>query len=278
MSPEKILLFLCIYMHFLAANHQLNAKCDWHTAAVATRAVCVVMLDVVLVLVLVPVLQFFFFIMTPSPTFHRSGLVSILAQRQVNHLTPTFLNHHVTETLHTHTQCWNITSMRNELRKALCLEKSVLHEKGHCSDDSTSVVGMMELSLIRMFHCGVNYDPPTSEELQQGPVPTCMSNVGYKCSVFNYNRNPQLCARTHWSTAVASTSLNSCSLSGIKWETENTRTPAATDAMEFLLSPQSTLHSQSPHRIPSRKPDMTVGEKGVRSNNAWAWRRYQKGL
>lgn len=39
-----------------------------------------------------------------------------------------------------------------------------------------------------------------------------------------------------------------------------TSTPAATDAMAFLLSPQSTLHSQSPHRIPSRNPDMAVGE------------------
>lgn len=43
-----------------------------------------------------------------------------------------------------------------------------------------------------------------------------------------------------------------------KWYFSNTRTPAATDAMAFLLSPQSMLHSQSPHRIPSRNPDMTV--------------------
>lgn len=40
----------------------------------------------------------------------------------------------------------------------------------------------------------------------------------------------------------------------------NTRTPAAMDAMVFLLSPQSTLHSQSPQRIPSINPDMTLGK------------------
>lgn len=33
------------------------------------------------------------------------------------------------------------------------------------------------------------------------------------------------------------------------------------DAMVFLLSPQSTLHSQSPQRIPSRNPDMILKKK-----------------
>lgn len=110
--------------------------------------------------------------------------------------------------------------MRNELRKALSLEKSVLHEKGHCSDDSTSVVGMMKLSLIRMFHCGVNYDPPASEELQQGPARTCVSKCGMdNRSVFIEKKQESTALRTHWSTAVANTSLKSCSLSAIKWET-----------------------------------------------------------
>ncbi len=38
----------------------------------------------------------------------------------------------------------------------------------------------------------------------------------------------------------------------------HTRTPAAMEAMVFLFSPQSTLHSQSPHLIPSRNPDILL--------------------
>lgn len=37
-----------------------------------------------------------------------------------------------------------------------------------------------------------------------------------------------------------------------------TKTPAAMEAMVFLFSPQSTLHSQSPHLIPSRNPDILL--------------------
>lgn len=61
------------------------------------------------------------------------------------------------------------------------------------------------------------------------------------------------------------TFISLASLFSRYWEAHvYTRTPAVTEAMAFLLSPQSTLHSQSPHRIPSRKPDMTLGKR-VRS-------------
>lgn len=57
-------------------------------------------------------------------------------------------------------------------------QKSVLHEKGHCRDDSAGVIGVMEISLIGIFHCCVNDDPPTGEELHRGQVETCVSGVG----------------------------------------------------------------------------------------------------
>lgn len=44
---------------------------------------------------------------------------------------------------------------------------SYLHEKGYCSDNSTSVIGMVKLPLIGIFHSGIDDNPPTSEELQQ---------------------------------------------------------------------------------------------------------------
>lgn len=78
--------------------------------------------------------------------------------------------------------------------------------------------------------------------------------------VFVSNRNRQLSLQT---PEQALTQQQSHFLSVVAVWSENnrwiTRTPAAIDAMVFLLSPQSTLHSQSPHRIPSRKPDMTLG-------------------
>lgn len=49
-----------------------------------------------------------------------------------------------------------------------------LHEKGHRSDDPTSVKGMMKHSLIGVFHCCINDDPPTSKKLQQTQIQTCM--------------------------------------------------------------------------------------------------------
>ena len=49
--------------------------------------------------------------------------------------------------------------------------ETVLHEKGHCGDDSTSVIGVMKVFFFRIFHCCIDDDPPTSEELQQ-QVPT----------------------------------------------------------------------------------------------------------
>ncbi len=44
-------------------------------------------------------------------------------------------------------------------------------------------------------------------------------------------------------------------LNKIYW---HTRTPAAMEAIVFLFSLQSTLHSQSPHLIPSRNPDILL--------------------
>lgn len=52
----------------------------------------------------------------------------------------------------------------------------------------------------------------------------------------------------------------------------NTRTPAAIEAIVFLRSPQSTLHSQSPHRIPSRNPDMTLEKSKRRSKSGFELR------
>lgn len=46
----------------------------------------------------------------------------------------------------------------------LAIRNSIYHEEGHRGDDSTGVVGVVELPLIGILHCRVYYDPPAGEE------------------------------------------------------------------------------------------------------------------
>lgn len=112
-----------------------------------------------------------------------------------------------------------------------------LHEKGHSSDDTTGVIGVMESRLIWIVHSCINDYPPTSEKLQE-------YGLGFRNTPsFSLHSDVQL------SNVIV----------------KHTRTPAALDAMVFRLSPQSTLHSQSPHRTLSKNPDMVLSCEGKRS-------------
>lgn len=110
-----------------------------------------------------------------------------------------------------------------------------LHEKSHSSDDSTCVIGMMEDRLIWIFHSCINDYPPTSEKLQEHEL--------------------------RFRRYAAFSSLQWYKVFKCNSKVEPTRTPAAIDAMVFRLSPQSTLHSQSPHRTLSKNPDMVLSWK-----------------
>lgn len=135
---------------------------------------------------------------------------------------------------------------------------SFLHEKGQRSYDSTGVKGVMKLCLVGIFHCCIDDDPPPSEKLHQSQARTCTSDV---------NRVKTGSAASDIKQKADATFEVTFYLWGKHKCRSNTRTPAATDAMAFLLSPQSTLHSQSPHRIPSRNPDMTAGKSVSGRNN-----------
>lgn len=49
------------------------------------------------------------------------------------------------------------------------MQESVSHEKGHCSDDTAGVIGMVKLAVVGILHRSIDDDPPTCEELRQDP-------------------------------------------------------------------------------------------------------------
>lgn len=111
---------------------------------------------------------------------------------------------------------------------------------------------MMKFILCRVFHCSINDDPPAGEKLQK--------------------QHPRLCKYVKSSIQIYICFYCFEEISG------NTRTPAAIEAIVFLRSPQSTLHSQSPHRIPSRNPDMTLEKSKCRCKSGFELRERQLSL
>lgn len=57
------------------------------------------------------------------------------------------------------------------------LDNQFLHEKGQSRDDSTCVIGVMEVRLFGVFHGCIDYDPPPGEKLHRSQAPTCRSGV-----------------------------------------------------------------------------------------------------
>lgn len=50
----------------------------------------------------------------------------------------------------------------------------------------------MKISLIGIFHCCVNYDPPTGEELHRGQVQTCVSGQVWGKTTVNQHTGEEL--------------------------------------------------------------------------------------
>lgn len=132
----------------------------------------------------------------------------------------------------------------------------------------------MKVSLNRIFHCCVDYDPPTSEELQQIQVSTCMSNVGKKNHVHLKQESTALHTLISSKSRQAQTSNKLYFPSGATVYLAINKKICEVPELQQLLMRWCFFSLPSRHcthnlRIGSRPENLTwLWKRGVRSNNA----------